>query len=257
VVLKATTETQSPQPDPNGVLLLAGTFNVRDLGGYPTRDGGVIRPRTIYRADSLHRLTPEAQATLERRGLRTVIDLRRADESAAAPNVFRESLSVIYRNIPLPGDLLLDPTGTPPPLAAVYRAMLDKGRTPLRQILVCLSDPACWPVLVHCTAGKDRTGLVTALLLGIAEVPDEAIVADYALTSRFLSGALFEDARRDAEARGYRWATTPALLASPPVAMADTLTYLRTRYGGPTGYACSLGLRDRQIARIRAALLSD
>ena len=104
---------------------------------------------------------------------------------------------------------------------------------------------------MHCTAGKDRTGVVIALLLGLAGVPAETIAADYALTAPALARPEFEAVQRAAD-HGFAWATTPALLACGPETMRATLAFLE-RSGGIDEYVRRLGLSDQQIGQIRAA----
>lgn len=234
-------------------LALDGTFNVRDVGGYPTRDGGLIRPRTLLRGDSLHQLTEPARSALRELGLRTIIDLRGEVEVGLWPNVFRASSTIAYHHVPLPNALLLH-ADVPPPLNEVYQAMLEHGRPALRHIFTILTRPAAWPALVHCTAGKDRTGVVIALLLGLAGASDETIVADYALSARSLTGDRFEAARLAAERHGFAWATSPELLACRPDTMRATLDYLQ-RSGGVDGYLRRLGLSNQQIRQLREALV--
>ena len=106
-------------------LQLAGTYNVRDIGGYRTRQGRTTRWRMLFRADSLHRLPPEAQIRFLDHGVRTVIDLRRTDELEVAPNVFSAATRVTYRHMSLLPDKRPAP-GEPRPLVDMYRHMLDE-----------------------------------------------------------------------------------------------------------------------------------
>lgn len=236
-------------------LALEGTFNVRDAGGYPTRGGRLIRPRTLLRGDSLHQLTGPSMSALHELGPRTIIDLRGEAEVGLWPNVFRASSIIAYHHIPLPNTLLLH-AGAPPPLDEIYQAMLEQGRPALRHILTLLADPSAWPALVHCTAGKDRTGVVIALLLGVAGASEETIVADYALTARSLTDDRFEAARLAAECHGFAWATSPELLACRPETMRAMLAYLQ-QSGGIEGYVRHLGLGDQQIRQLRDALVES
>lgn len=234
-------------------LALDGTFNLRDAGGYPTRAGCRIRRCVLYRADSLHQLTDLAQQAFHQFGLRTIIDLRGEAEAGLWPNVFRASPIIAYHHVPLPNQHLLH-AATPPPLDEVYQAILEQGQPALRRILTLLARPDAWPVLVHCTAGKDRTGVVIALLLGLAGASEETIIADYALTAHALTTAQFEAARLAAAERGFVWATSAALLACRPEAMRAMLAALE-RSGGIEPYVRRLGLDELQISQIRTALV--
>src|SRR5436309_6252589 len=164
-------------------LNLEGTYNLRDTGGYRTLDGRAIRWRTFLRSDSLHRLPPVAQTILMGYGVRTVLDLRRSDELHMAPNVFVGSSDVAYHNVSLLTDTPPVRQQAPRPLVDTYRLILDQRQEQLRQALATLAAPGGLPAVVHCTAGKDRTGLIVALVLGLAGVPTTTIVEDYALSA--------------------------------------------------------------------------
>jgi protein-tyrosine phosphatase len=236
-------------------LNLEGTYNLRDTGGYPTLDGRAIRWRTFFRADSLHRLPPVAQTTLIGYGIRTVIDLRRSDELQVAPNVFASSSDVAYHHV----SLLLD---TPPirrqaprRLTDTYRIILEQRQEQLRQALATLAAPGGLPALVHCTAGKDRTGLIVALVLGLAGVSTTTIVEDYALSAQYLVGPYLEEARQRAEKNGVSWEWFQHQVICPPEFMRTTLQYLDERYGGIAAYVRAIGLSDTQCTHLQEALV--
>jgi protein-tyrosine phosphatase len=250
--------TGEGSPEPSRHLPLAGTYNVRDVGGYLTRDGGLVRWRTLFRADSLHRVTPAGQATLLEHGLRTIVDLRRDVELADAPNVFTRHDQVEYVWI----SLSPDPTGPdgrreiqPDTLARTYRAILDDRQHQLWRIFTRLAEPGAFPALVHCTAGKDRTGLVVALLLELAGVDRATVAGDYALTASYLNEAYRADARLRAETAGHTWEAYQLLLGCPAELMLETLAYLDGRYGGAAMYLLTIGLHEAQLAALRGALL--
>jgi protein-tyrosine phosphatase len=238
----------------NRHLPLEGTYNVRDIGGYATADGQQTRWRTIYRADSLHRLSLAAQEFLLGYGLRTIIDLRLPGEVSAAPNVFATGGVVRYRHHSVLGDTQRGATSTIS-LAQMYRHILDNAQETIAAALAILAEPDALPAIVHCTAGKDRTGLVIALLLGLARVPDATIAADYALTARYLEGDFWHEARQRASASGYDWAQYQQFLACPPELMLETLGYIDERYGGIPGYLRQIGLSETQLTALRAALV--
>jgi protein-tyrosine phosphatase len=113
-----------------------------------------------------------------------------------------------------------------------------------------LAAPNAFPALVHCTAGKDRTGMIVALLLGIAGVPDETIAVDFALSEEALRndpGFAHHHERAIAAGRS-------AYLAAPAELMTSTLAYLATQYDGVMGYVRHIGLSDVQIEQLRSAL---
>jgi len=232
----------------------AGTFNLRDVGGYATAEGGRVRWRTLFRADSLHRLPAEAQEALLARGVRTVIDLRHAGELAVAPHIPADAPGIAYHHRSLFGDGQdMAPHGDD--LETLYRAVIDRRGAEIAAVFALLAAPGALPAVVHCTAGKDRTGLIVALLLGVAGVPAATIAEDYALTAQYLVAEFWAEARVRAEAGGHDWATYQQLLICPPELMLATLAYLDERYGGVVPYLLAQEVTAEQIATVRAAIL--
>jgi protein-tyrosine phosphatase len=235
-------------------LLLETSYNLRDVGGYATVDGRRTRWRTLLRADSLHQLTPASQATLLDLGLRTVIDLRWPAELARWPNVFAGSPHVRYHHLPV-FDESVPLEALPATAAEIYRLMVDARPAQLRAALAALAAAGGVPAVVHCAAGKDRTGVVVALALAAAGVPEATIVADYALSNDCLRRSGYYDAvRRQALARGQRWEEVEPALYCPPEAMAATLAYLRERFGGVDRYLLAIGLTPGELAALRDGL---
>ena len=233
-------------------LKFAGTHNFRDAGGYSVRSGGVTRWRTLFRSDSPHRLSEADRGSLIERGLRTAVDLRQASELAEAPNVFAAAAQITFRHLPL----LTDATSMPeelPALVDIYRTILDERGDQVRVVLSVLADPKALPAVVNCTAGKDRTGLIVALVLGLVGVPEETIVADYALSGACLAGAFSDEARRQAGKQGYSY---DLLTQCHPDFMRLTLEHLKRRYGGIGSYVRGTGLGDQEIDRLRRSMIA-
>lgn len=246
----------TPFSDSRRHLPLEGTYNVRDLGGYDTVDGRATRWGILFRADGLHRLPLSAQERLHDQGVKTVIDLRRSDEREAAPNVFAESPQITYHHM----SLLIDkspPVGVENPrsLIEIYRVILDERQDQVRTVLSTFAAPEGLPGVVHCTAGKDRTGVIVALILGLCGVPHDTIVADYALTSTYLGEGFMEETRQRVLQRGIQWEHYQPLVMCPPENMEATLHHLDTTYGGVEAYADHIGLAEDQIHRLREVLL--
>ena len=235
-------------------LILEGAYNVRDIGGYVTVDGRRTRWRTLLRGDSLHRLSTADQATLLDCGVRTIIDLRAAAETRVEPSVFCMSQAVAYQHMPVINDVARGAHDPPPSLVAIYRHILDTAQEQLAQLLRTLAQPGALPALVHCTAGKDRTGLVVALLLGSAGVPAPTIAADYALSDTYLGADFRAEARKRALAAGLDWNVYQQLLICPPELMLDALVYLDERYDGVHGYVRTIGLTETEVDALRDAL---
>jgi protein-tyrosine phosphatase len=236
-------------------LGLAGTYNLRDTGGYRTLDGQTTRWRTFLRSDSLHRVPPMARTILLNYGVRTVIDLRRSDELRVAPNVFARSSEIVYHHLSLLADTLPERKVAPRSLQDVYRMILEQRQEQLRQALATLAAPGGFPAIVHCTAGKDRTGLIVALLLGLVGVPAVTIVEDYALSSQYLVGTYLEEARQRAANNGIPWEWFQHQVICPPEFMHTTLQYLDECHGGIVAYVQSIGLSQEQCERLRHALV--
>ena len=235
-------------------LPLAGAYNVRDVGGYATQDGHTTRWRTFLRADGLHRLTPASQQELIDYGVRTVIDLRGARELATSPDVFASSRHVRYVNISVIGEAA--PDAKPrrwPDLESLYKYILDERQEVVKAVFDVMTDNA-FPVLIHCTAGKDRTGIISALMLGLANVSHASIAEDYALTNRH-AAPLFDEFRAITPA--HRLAALERNLEARPEAMLDTLAHLESTYQNVPGYLKAIGLTTFQITRLRDAIVVD
>ena len=240
-------------------LDLEGAYNVRELGGYRTSSGRTTRWKTFLRADSPHRLTGESQSALLDYGVRTVIDLRRDVELEERPNVFAGSPGVAYHQQDIAGEKpMWELAGDPAPedrtdrRAWGYAMTLDHRRTPIRETLATLSEPGARPALFHCAGGTDRTGIIAALVLGIAGVPSETIVEDYTLSARYLTEMYF--AEWESPEEGFTWETYQARYC-PPEVMQKTLQHLDEKYGGTEGYMRAIGLTTGQIDSLRNALV--
>ena len=177
----------SQHDQPNRILAWDACYNARDIGGYPVGAEQQTRWRAITRADNLHRLTPGGQAALRDYGVRTVIDLRLADELQRHPNPFadQQTSSDMPRYLNLP---LHDPEANAAmDLAELtegeYIVILERSKPLIAAVIQAVADGLEeGGVVVHCHGGKDRTGIVVALLLTIAGVPRETIIEDYTLS---------------------------------------------------------------------------
>ncbi len=225
---------------------LPGCDNFRDLGGYPAAGGMRLRWRRVFRSDALHDLTPEGVDRLvDELGVGAIVDLRSTGELGVDGRGPLEGRSPVYHHLPLfDGPLTVDPASAHRlTLAERYLLIVEQAKRPIARVITAIAD-CTTPVVYHCTAGKDRTGLISAIVLGLLGVADEIIVADYAATQDHLDAIV----ERLAQTPGYRKA-----LDNLP---ADTLhAGLRERYGSFLAYASALGLRDGDIDRLRSALL--
>jgi protein-tyrosine phosphatase len=242
-------------------IAIEGTHNIRDLGGYVTARGTTIPQRRFLRADCLHRLAPGGTDRLVDEGLRCVIDLRTKTEVAQAPSFLDDLEDVEYINLTLNDDLspaaLASADGHHShPLVPFYISALDTRGAAVRDILTHIARVQEGAVLFNCTAGKDRTGIIAALLLGLAEVSDADIIEDYVLTEQMIPDlvAEFLSISRDNGGDVESYAT---LLESPADTMAKMLSHIRVKYGSVQGYVMQIGLAQRDLNRLIDQLCKD
>lgn len=240
-----------------------GCYNTRDLGGMPVAGGGAIRPGALVRSDILSRLNATGKQALIDYGISTVIDLRTPAQVADEPSAFvagaHQSDEPLYHILPM------ENTGSPhfpavdsaPDRITQYSLMIDHFQPEIARIIRAVADAAEGGVLLHCHAGKDRTGIAVALLLGLVGVPEDAIAADYAASEARLWPLYY---RLEAEA-----ADDPVALARirrqkpicAPETMRGVLLHLRGRYGGVTDYLLGAGLAEEDLARVRRRLVTE
>jgi protein-tyrosine phosphatase len=235
-------------------------YNVRDLGGLPTVDGGETRWGSIIRADILSRLTDAGRRALVEYGVRTVIDLRSPDQVAEEPSAF----AVTPHQATHPAYFVLPVEAYYPHVSAlirqaqsraeVYCITLDHYPANMAAILRTIANAEPGGVVIHCHAGKDRTGVVVALLLALASVADEQIAADYA-ESQIRLWPLYEQmvAEAGSEDKVGFW-TKPTATAEM---MLTTLAHLRTQYGGVRAYLRWIGLTDGEVDQVRQRLRAE
>lgn len=238
----------------NRRLPLNGTFNVRDVGGYPTADGGTTRPRTLLRGDALHRLDDEARALLASLPLRTVLDLREEFEVRLSPDALDGTGCAVLR-VPVFRVTGNSFGAAPEDLEFVYDAMVDRHGAALAEAVAALAAPGALPALVHCSAGKDRTGMVTAIVLELAGVADEDIAADYALTASFLALEFTHAVEQLKASTGLGQQLNGGALACPPDLILRALDRMRAAHGSVEGFLFAHGLSVEAVAALRAAMV--
>ena len=227
---------------------LEQAINVRDLGGYPTPDGCTPYGRFI-RADNMVGLTEADLETLYQAGVRTVIDLRTPGERERQPGSFENWRDVRVVPCSLLGESLDSFTGFMRSLGENYSEMIVRDRDHYRDLFeIILSENQRGGILFHCTAGKDRTGVTAALLLGLAGCEDADIVADYALTDIYLRPKvkLFLQHNPNAD---------PALFRAPMESMDRFTAFVREEFGSARGYLKSLGFSDKDLDQVWNCLL--
>ncbi|ACZ43549.1 protein tyrosine/serine phosphatase [Thermobaculum terrenum ATCC BAA-798] len=236
------------------VLGWEGCLNVRDLGGYASRYGGETRWGAVIRADNLARLTEAGRRDLLAHGVRTVIDLRMPEEVRLHPNPFAKEgeHGVRYHNISF-----LDPAVPKEDfttLANDYKWMLDTFSASVAEVMRVIASAPEGAVLFHCMGGKDRTGLISALLLEVAGVDRETIAADYALTQECLRPEWEAWLESEPDKREERERELAKYMPTKEV-MLEVLEYLDERYGGPIEYLRRAGVSEEELERIRARLV--
>ena len=228
-------------------------LNVRDLGGVPARRA-TTRAREFVRADSLCRLSDAGRDAVVSYGVRTVIDLRGHGEVGKDPNPLRDDARVRYRHLPLQSavtNALLQRVETG---EIADRLIVDLSRPNVGRVFRAIAAAAPGAVLFHCYAGKDRTGIVAALLLALAGVPRDAIVEDYMLSDEPLRRFHEEWL---AEAHPLDHDRVRALITCRPERPAALLAHIEERYGGIDRYLAAAGVSDDEIARVRARLVAS
>ncbi len=237
-----------------GALRIPGAVNLRDVGGLPAA-GGVTRRGVLLRSGTLHRLDEDGRDALAALGLRRIIDLRDGEEVAREPSSLDDRLPTPDR-VPLflgSADSFFVNDIT---LVELYRHLVRESAERIAQVARGILEAA--PVLVHCTAGKDRTGVTVALVLSAAGVEREAIVADYARTAAELP------AERNRRLIAWLRAAHPhaqhveeLVAQSPAAAMADLLDHVDRRYGSAGEYLRGAGLRADEVAGLRRVLVTE
>jgi len=257
-------------------LPLEGTPNFRDLGGYETTDGRFVRWGLLYRSGVLSYLTASDLQYLGQLGVHVVCDFRTAQENATAPEKWVQDASVNHISLPIGTDangnttssLAQELASNPSPaqlrawMTGIYGDFALKAAPEYSKVFVQLEEEHL-PLLYHCTAGKDRTGVFSAFLLLTLGVPEETVLTDYSLTTRYLLDAQNSEANRKmmAGADPAMSRLTPEqrqiLLAADPEYLRSTLRMIDAKYGSFDNYRRAvLHISDDDVERLRSRLLT-
>jgi len=237
------------------LIALEGAVNFRDLGGYATEDGLRTRWRVLFRADGLSELTETDLEVMRELGIRTVVDLRSGQEVEQSRfNV--EAHPVTFHHYPFIKALpnAEDFSRAPGFLGTQYTEMLDEATPQIIGALSALAAPEARPAVFHCTAGKDRTGLLSALVLSLLGVPEETVIADYALSGAAMTRLRAKLIEKYPDGKSLI-ADSDVLFSADPSNMVALFAHLRNRYGTVAGYSARVGVPEDVVQRLRQSLL--
>jgi protein-tyrosine phosphatase len=230
---------------------VAGLHNLRDLGGYPVTGGGRTRWGLLFRAGVIGALSPTTEDELVALGLHTVVDLR-DDEELVAPQLDEGAAVRAHRN-----PIYLDRIGAyeAESLEVLYGQILTLCAGEIANAVEALAAPDALPGLVHCSAGKDRTGLVIGILLSAIGVADEVVVQDYARTEELITPADRERMLRRAQSLGMSPERAEMLMGSPPHVMQASLDVMRETHADARSYLLAYGVAPESLDALRDALV--
>lgn len=230
-------------------LDVPGTHNFREVAP------GVLVPGRLYRSDALHRLTREGRSRLRELGIGQIIDLRSALDRRIGGRDRLRGTGAQLVSVPIDG-APRNPNPRTLSLREVYQVVLTRHQDDLGLVIRMIAS-AQGAVVVHCTAGKDRTGLVAALILTALEIDRDVIVADYAATAANLSGEWTERMLR--KVRRFRVPVTDNLLeilsGSPPAMLSETFDWLDREWGSAIAYLEQAGVNAHVRAELKRSLL--
>lgn len=255
--------------DPRRVVPLEGAHNFRDVGGYRTCDGGRVRWGRVFRSAKLCSLTPDDHGRLEALDIRAVVDLRSREEREFEPSMWRhppihlyeserDSVAGLRHAVRTRGDS----ADAAISFMTAYYAKRPMAFAPEYRAMFAMLAAGKWPMLIHCTAGKDRTGAACALLLTALGVGRETVIDDYVLTSALLpvpgppsQGTAMPIGGRDGAER--EAALLPEVRASlweaKRVYIAAALDSVDREFGSIRSYLRDgLGLSDAEIGAVNA-----
>jgi protein-tyrosine phosphatase len=245
-----------------------GTRNLRDLGGQLGADRRAVRWGQLYRSDAIDALSPAGIEVFGRLGVRSVCDLR--SEATILGRPAGLAPSVAWSRVAMGGDGIHDDdllskmaTGeitevTDEFMTETYGALLESAAGPIGAVVRRAADPGNHPMVFHGAAGKDRTGLVAALLLGALGVADPDILDDYELTNRYLAAPRVAALRPELAAQGVDIDRLLPYFTAPRPVMAALLLLIRQRYGSIEGYLTAIAeVEVADLVALRAGLLEQ
>jgi protein-tyrosine phosphatase len=236
-------------------------FNLRDLGGHRTADGRWVTFGRLYRSDGLHHLAGPDLERVRSLGLRTVLDLRTTVELGDGVFPLAAHPATLH-HLPVLADTWVDDDevgalvdrGTPNHGARYIDQQAEGGPAIAKAVPINAEEQAC-PLVFHCAAGKDRTGVLAALVLSVLGVPDEEVAADYALSADAMARRLAWLQQHHPEGAVLMARQPAGWLAAPAEAMLALLAHLRRVHGGAAGYLADQGVESLTIESLSARML--
>jgi protein-tyrosine phosphatase len=226
-------------------LVLDSTLNTRDLGGYMTVNGEVTNFGVVLRSDVPNELTEHDKTILEEYNIKTVIDLRGKTHFEQEINDFSKKEDVDFYNIPMLGGFKeLEKINTNHNVYS-YESLAELHEEALLEVFTVIANHTEGAILINCKAGKDRTGMISALLLMLCGVPEDDIIADYEI-SYTLNRKRFEFDEKVPRTSYY---------LSPPKNMRNFIEYVEKTKKGPEQFLQNLGVSKKQIVSIKKLLL--
>jgi protein-tyrosine phosphatase len=237
------------------MLSLVGSYNFRDLGGYRTADGRATQWGQLFRSDTLSELTGADLQLLRDLGLTTVIDLRTSVEVQRTGSRLTDAASVRY----LHASMLESGSDTSSPimqesLPERYLWFLDVGRRALVDALTVIGDESSRPLVFHGTAGKDRTGVLAALVLDILGVERKFIVEDFTFTARRME-LILARIRRNSDDAKWIDEIPEFLLRAEAATMEAFLNLLDEHHGGARRWALAAGVAEESLSGMSSLLV--
>jgi protein-tyrosine phosphatase len=242
-------------------VALEGPLNFRDVGGYATADGRRVRWGRVFRSDSLHHLTEADGPRLAKIGIVTALDFRAHDELDLIGIGRLGGLDIEHVHVPTVDKVLYNvrppDKKAPETVAEIYLHMMESGANAYATALRTIADVEKLPAVYFCMAGKDRTGVFSAILLGLLGVGHLDIVADYVLTHEVVE-QIHERGRAARPDRDEVWKELPEeLLGAHAASMEGLLALVHAEFGSWLEYADRIGISEELVLALRDSLLEE
>lgn len=258
--------------DGRGILVaqrevkLEGGVNFRDIGGYPAKNGRTVQWGKIYRSGSLYELTERDWQQIDALGIKLMCDLRSNEEVEAEPDRVLDGVAYVHTPIQTETStmdrmrsMFVDRRKLKNFMPMVYtRLIIDNHAMILGDTIRRLADEDNLPAVVHCSAGKDRTGVIVALVLLVLGVPDDYIIADYTLSNTYYASfyQIAEKALKPLAVTGFTADDVYPMLIADAAYMRQTIQYIREHYGSARKYLKTMaGVEDATLQRLESNLL--